>query len=156
MNSRCPLPSTPARPTICPGSTASETLRNRRPQVAAPRAVGSGRRATGAGGLVGEGGLERTADDELDDLVLGVVRDEAAADHLAVAQDRQVGGDLDDLGDAVGDVDDGDAGVEQLGDALEQPPGLFGAKSLGGLVEHQDGGVGCERRRDLDQVRLAQ
>ena len=96
------------------------------------------------------------ADDELDDLVLGVVRDHAAADDAAVSQDREVGGDLEHLGDPVRDVDDRDILSEQLLDAIEEPARLLRPERLGRLIEHEHGWLGREGRCDLDQVGLAQ
>ena len=59
---------------------------------------------------VGEGVLERAADHQRDDVGLGhrVGVERALAD--AVAQDRDAVGDVEHLGEAVADVDDGDAG----------------------------------------------
>ena len=127
------------------------------PESSSTSSSGCGVGADAAEALSGKRGLERAADDQLDDLVLGVVGDDAAADDLAVAQDGQVGGDLDDLGDAVGDVDDRRRPASSSSAMRSNSQrGLLGAERLGRLVEHQDRGVGCQRGRDLDEVRLAQ
>ncbi|MEZ5091699.1 MAG: hypothetical protein R2740_02905 [Nocardioides sp.] len=91
----------------------------------------------------------------LDDLVGREVGDPPFADDPAVAEHGEVGGDLDHLGDPVGDVDDRDAAREQVGDLVEQPAGLLGAQCLGRLVQDEHPGLGSQGGRDLDQVRLA-
>ncbi len=92
------------------------------------------------GRLVGEGGLERPADDEFDDLVGGEVGDLAAADDATVAEHREGGRDLNDLRDAVRDVDDGDVAGDELAHLREEPLRLLRPERLRGLVEDENPG----------------
>ena len=101
--------------------------------------------------------LEVAADHPADDPVLvdGVGRDGERLDRLAVADDRDLVGDLLDLVELVGDHDRGDALALQALEQVEQVLGVVVVEGGGGLVEDQQLHLLRQRLGDLDQLLLA-
>ena len=73
-------------------------------------------------------------------------------DLAAVAQHRDAVGDLLDLAHAVGDVDDADPGLLQLGDQVEQLRRLGFRQRRRRLVQNEQADVGEERLGDLHHL----
>ena len=94
-------------------------------------------------GRVGEHAVQRTADDELDEVVLGEPGGVDRRDLPAVAQHGDAVGDRQHLVQAVADVEDRLAGAGVATQAVEQVLDLLGRQRGGRLVEHQHaaGGV---------------
>ena len=115
----CPLPAMPETPTISPRRAVNDTSVN--PCPLSP-SITSSRLLGGIGEALGrERRLQLAPDDEREELVVGDgVHVRAAAD-LAVAQHRDPIGELADLGEPVGDVDDRRAVLGRLADAVEEP-----------------------------------
>ena len=94
------------------------------------------------------------ADHQLDDLCLGESRRGAGARQVAVAQDRDLVGDLQHLFQLVGDKDDGDAFAPDLEQQLEQIVRLVAGQRGGRLVQDQKAGICREGPGDHDQLFL--
>ena len=90
-NSRWPLPSTPARPTISPAATSRSTSRKRGPLSPCVTSSGS---ASVSVRLVRENLVDGAPDDQAQDLGLGDVAARERAACLAVAEDGDPVGDL--------------------------------------------------------------
>ena len=139
----------PAMPRISPRRSVRLTPRGRSSPA---RFVNS---STGSPGWCGTRGIllrQPPADHLLDDLVAVEVADGAAADRLAVAQDREAVGDGLDFFEEMADVNDRDAAVAQPADQGEQPLGVGRRQRAGRLVEHQDAHVDEQGAGDLDQL----
>ena len=151
-NSRCPLPSTPASPTISPGRTSRSTSWKRGPgepahaqqRLAVRGELGLGRKCL----------VDGAADDEAQDLRLRDARRGHRAARLAVAQHRDAVGDALHLGQAVRDVDDGRARGRDRAHLLEQQLALDGRQRLGRLVEHEHLRLERQRLGDLDELAI--
>ena len=74
---------------------------------------------------------------------------------MAVAQNREIVADADELLEAVRDVDDGDARLLQFGNDAEQHLDLGGGQRRRRLVHDQHAGVVGQRLGDLDDLLLA-
>ena len=143
----CPLPTTPAMPTISPAVAVRMTLEKPSPEHARRR---QHRDAVHAGGRCLGGNVESSCrpDDECEQLLVGDRRrPRERSAQLAVAQHGDPVGELPDLGEPVGDVDDGAA-------ARPRPPGR-GRKSSSTL-SWPSGAVGSSRmsRRGREDQRL--
>ena len=100
---------------------------------------------TGGGGAAGggAGALDAGAEHQLDDALLDAGGDGQRADGRAVAQDGGAVAEHGDLEEAVGDEDDGAAGVALAADDVEDALGEVGGQGRRHLVEDED--VGLER-----------
>ena len=78
-------------------------------------------------------------------------RRRALADHAAVAQNDHAVGDLEDLVEAVRNIDHADAALAQAMQHREQPRHLVGGQAGGGFVEHEKVGFRGQRSGDGDQ-----
>ena len=83
-----------------------------------------------------------------------IVVDPRGAAQLAVAQHRDPVGELADLGEAVGDVDDRGARRRRLAHPVEEQVDGVAAERGGGLVEDEQRGLDGERLGELEQVLL--
>ena len=101
--------------------------------------------------------LEVPADHPADDPVLvdGVRGDGERLDGLAVADDRDLVGDLLDLVELVGDHDRGDPLALQALEQVEQVLGVVVVEGRRGLVEDEQLDLLGERLGDLDELLLA-
>ena len=97
---------------------------------------------------------DRTAHHELDQAGDVDLPGRARVDALAVAHHRDPIGDLEDLVQAVGDVDDRHAAQGQLAHDAEQPLRFCLGQGGRGLVQDQDPGVVHQGARDLDHLRV--
>ena len=98
--------------------------------------------------------LEFAADHHLDEPVARQAADVQRAHRLAVAHDRRPVGDLEDLVEAVADVDDGDAGGLEFADDGEEFLDLLPGERGAGLVHHDDPRPLGEGLGDLDHLLL--
>ena len=107
--------------------------------------------------VVGEAALERAADHPADDAVLvdAVFLHVERLDGAAVADDRDLVGDLLDLVELVGDHDRADALALQPQDEVEQVAGVGLVERRGRLVEDEQLDLLVQRLGDLDQLLLA-
>src|SRR5260221_165472 len=96
--------------------------------------------AAGGCGLRGDDVAERPAGDQRDDLAGGDLAGAPARHHLAVAHDRDPVGELDHLGQAMGDVDDRHAAAAQRFDQRKELADVVLLERLGRLVEDEDRG----------------
>ena len=94
------------------------------------------------------------ADHQPDELGLVGLGHDARPGDPAVLQDRDPIAELEDLGEAMGDVDDRDARVAQAPDHLEQMLRLGRRQRRGRLVEDQEAEIARERLGDLHDLRL--
>ena len=109
-------------------------------------------RFTHLGGGGREGGLERAADDQLDELRLGRGLRVEGALTAPVAQDGDAIGDLEDLGQTMADVHHPDATPPARGHRSVQRVDLVRPEGGGGLVEQQHQRIGDERLRHLEEL----
>src|ERR1035438_2382220 len=86
--------------------------------------------------------------------VLGQLGHRGGQHQLAVPEHGDVGADIEDLLQVVGDVHDGHAGLAQLADAFEQPQHRAALEGRGGLVEQQAAGTRGQCPGDLDDLAL--
>ena len=105
-------------------------------------------------GDLGRGLEDRPADHHRDDLLDLGVGGPDGIDVAAVAHDRDAVGDLLQLLQAVGDVDDAHALTAQLASDAEELVDLRIGQRGRRLVHDQDGGVERERLGDLDHLLL--
>ncbi len=149
-----PAPTRPARPTISPARSVSETSVT----------PGADRPSTEIDdGRIGSGRLLRRirpadgpAEHPGDEARLGLVGDRAGADHAAVAQHRDGVGQVEDLAEEVRDEDHGVAPRAQPADDLVQPLHLLRRQARGRLVEDDEVGVPGQRPEDLHLLLLGQ
>jgi hypothetical protein len=106
------------------------------------------------GRLAREQLAERTAHHHLDQLGTRRLRHRAPPDVRAVAQHGHRVGDLRQLLQPVGDVDDRHAAAREIADHLEQPPHLGVGQRGRRLVHHEDPDVAAERLGHLDELLL--
>ena len=177
-SSVCPLPLTPATPTISPRATrrstpsrrrAPSSSRSVRPRTssagtaAAALAAGSGGGSTSRGrrGVDRLGGADggdvdlTVADHQGGDLGRVEPADRTRRHDAAAAQDRHAVGDGDDLTQLVRDEHDADALGAQSAHGAEQGVDVLGHEHGGGLVEDQHPTVAVQRLDDLDALALA-
>jgi hypothetical protein len=76
-------------------------------------------------------------------------------DAPAVAQDHDAVGDAPDVAKAMGDVEHADAASAQAIDHREQPLGLHGRQTGGGLVQDENQRVGGDSARDGDELTMS-
>ena len=89
-----------------------------------------------------------------DEVVLAHLGHRGGQDQLAVPEHGDVGADLEDLLEVVGDVHDRHAGLAQLTDPLEQALRRAALEGGSGLVEQQAAGARGQRPGDLDDLPL--
>ena len=89
-----------------------------------------------------------------DQVVLAHLGHRGGQHQLTVPEHGDIGADLEDLLEVVGDVHDRHAGLAQLADALEQAQRRAALEGRGGLVEQQAAGARGQRPGDLDDLPL--
>ena len=153
-----PEPASPAMPTISPRSAASEM------PAAAPAwrseisntvsCLRAAARAAFWRRVSLSSASSSSPASSVDDRGMVEVGDRARADHLAVAEHRDLLGDAEHLAEVVGHVQHADARGRDRGDAIEQVVHLVDGQRRGRLVEDEQAvrvlGVFAERTRDGD------
>jgi hypothetical protein len=81
--------------------------------------------------------------------LLGDLGDRTRADQRAIAQHGHPVGELEDLGQLVADIDNGDAALAQAPDDRHQPLDVGIGQGSGGFVHDDDPGVLAQRLGDL-------
>ena len=99
-------------------------------------------------------GADGPADHRGHEIVARVLGDGALEHGRAVPQDLHAIGDLDDLVEAMGDVDDRDAALAKAPDEREEPLDLLVGERRRRLVQDQAARLADERARDLDDLAL--
>ncbi len=104
----------------------------------------------------GEGRLERTAHDQLDEFGFGRVARRGGALHPAVTQHRDAVRDLEHLGEPVADVHHADAALAACRDRAVQGLDLVRPQGRRRFVEQEHPRVRDERLGDFEQLALGQ
>jgi len=106
----------------------------------------------GMRGPAGEKVLDLAADHVADDLAFGGLSRLQRGDAGAVAQHRDAVGQGEDLVEAVGDVDAGDAAAAQVAQDVQEDRDLGFAQGRGGFVEDEDVRLLAQGLEDLDEL----
>ena len=156
ISSVWPLPSTPARPTISPARTVSETpLTAAQPALVVDLEVSHlQQRLAGLCRLLFHAEQHLAADHHAREARLGRALARNGVDPLAAPQDRDPVGDLEHLVQLVADEDDRRALLLEALDDPEQLARLLRGQHGRRLVEDQDLGAAVERLQDLDALLL--
>ena len=155
-SSRCPLPETPAMPTISPPWTSRSTPRStsvpRSPMGVKPfNLEAHGARLE----RLRRQRLDLAADHHSRQVVARDAVGRPCADHAAVAQHRHAVADRHDFVQLVRDEDQTVAFAHHSPERHEQVVDLLGRQHGGRLVEDDEAGAAVERLEDLDALLLA-
>ena len=137
-----------SEPRVEVAKTFSTTSRSRKPR---PRRAGE---AAALGDATVGDGCDDVADHRGDELVVAERRRRRREDELAVADDRDVLADLEDLLEVVGDVQHRDTAVDEGPHAVEEPAYAVALERRRRLVQQQAARPPRERARDLDDLAL--
>ena len=156
ISSVWPFPSTPARPTISPACTVSETpLHGAQPALVVDLEVSHlQQRLAGLCRLLFHAEQHLAPDHHAREARLGRALARNGVDPLAAPQDRDPVGDLEHLVQLVADEDDRRALLLEALDDPEQLARLLRGQHGGRLVEDQDLGAAVEGLQDLDALLL--
>ena len=147
-----PAPTSPASPRISPARTLKRDVAHaRRPAPQIPYLEDHLARLDEC---LGKDRRQLAADHHADQVAARHLVHAPGPDQHAVAQGRHAIGDLRQLFEAVGNVDDADAVRLQVADDPEEPVDLLVAQRGRRLVHDQDAGFGPQGPRDLDQLLL--
>ena len=153
-SSLCPLPTTPATPTISPRTRERGDRREPGTREVVDDEVRLVRRSPCAWRETSTRAVRPTISASSSESVMSL--DPRGAADPAVAQDGHTVGELPDLAEPVGDVDDRGAGGDDLAHPAEEQRDGVASERCGRLVEDEQRGSDRERLGDLEQVLLGE